>query len=83
MAQVPGVTSVHDLHIWTLSSGRIALSAHVDLRKLAAWPEILAATRHLLHERFDIDHVTLQPEVLLPPRGEGTVVAIRPRGQGQ
>jgi cobalt-zinc-cadmium efflux system protein len=77
MAQVAGVASVHDLHIWTLSSGRVALSAHVDLADLATWPAVLAELRNLLHERFDIGHVTLQPEVLLPPRGGSTVVPIR------
>lgn len=83
MAQVAGVSSVHDLHIWTLSSGRIALSAHVDLADLAGWPAILAELRNLLHERFDIGHVTLQPEVLLPPRGGVTVVPIRAREDRQ
>jgi cobalt-zinc-cadmium efflux system protein len=78
MAGVAGVTSVHDLHIWTLSSGQTALSAHVDMGNLSAWPAVLAATRTLLHDRFDIDHVTLQPEVMLPPR-EGVVVSIQPR----
>lgn len=79
MAQVGGVTSVHDLHIWVLSSGQTALSAHVDMNDLAQWPAVLAALRGMLHERFDIDHVTLQPEVLLPPRGEGPFVSIHPR----
>lgn len=82
MAQVSGVTSVHDLHIWTLSSGQTALSAHIDMNDLSAWPTVLAATRAMLHERFDIDHVTLQPEVMLPAR-EGIVVAIRPQEQRQ
>ena len=76
MAGVSGVSGVHDLHIWTLSSGQTALSAHVDMGGLAAWPTVLAAMRNMLHERFDIDHVTLQPEVMLPPRGEGTFVKI-------
>jgi len=83
MAQVAGVSSVHDLHIWTLSSGRIALSAHVDLPDLGSWPGILAETRHLLHERFDIDHVTLQPEILLPARSGATVVSIQPHEHQQ
>jgi cobalt-zinc-cadmium efflux system protein len=62
MAGVEGVRSVHDLHIWTLSSGMVALSAHVLVDDLLGWPRVLAAVRHLLHERFGIDHVTLQPE---------------------
>lgn len=83
MAQVSGVSSVHDLHIWMLSSGRIALSAHVDVAELNVWPGILAEIRHLLHERFDIGHVTLQPEVLLPPRSGATIVHIRPQERAQ
>ena len=58
----PRVQSVHDLHIWSLSSGRAALSAHVVLDDMANWEAVLSAMHRLLHERFGIDHVTLQPE---------------------
>ncbi len=61
LAAVPGVRSVHDLHIWTLSSNRIALSAHLLVEVLDQWPDVLATARHeLLHQ--GISHVTLQPE---------------------
>jgi cobalt-zinc-cadmium efflux system protein len=63
MAEQSSVNSVHDLHIWTLSSGKVALSAHIVLNDLNNWPEILDGMRHMLHDHFDIDHVTLQPEV--------------------
>jgi len=63
MAGVADVKSIHDLHIWTLSSGMVALSAHVVLSDLAQWHEILVALRNLLHDRYAIDHVTLQPEL--------------------
>ena len=63
MAGVPGVRSVHDLHIWSLDSRRAALSAHIVLSDAQHWPAILEAERHLLHERFGIDHITLQPEL--------------------
>jgi len=56
------VQSVHDLHIWSLSSGVVALSAHVVIDDMSHWDDILRGLRHLLHERFGIDHVTLQPE---------------------
>jgi cobalt-zinc-cadmium efflux system protein len=62
MSAIAGVVSVHDLHIWTLSSGKIALSAHLDVETPAAWPQILMQERQLLGERFTIGHVTLQPE---------------------
>ncbi|MES1992516.1 MAG: cation diffusion facilitator family transporter [Pseudomonadota bacterium] len=62
MAAVPGVRGIHDLHIWTLSSGHVALSAHVDLDTLEEWSSLLGGLRQLLAERFEIHHVTLQPE---------------------
>jgi cobalt-zinc-cadmium efflux system protein len=58
----PRVRSVHDLHIWNLSSGVVALSAHVVIADMAHWQEILHGLSQLLRERFRIEHVTLQPE---------------------
>lgn len=65
LARHEAVESVHDLHIWTLSGSRVALSAHVVLRDLARWAKTLEDLQGLLRERFGIEHVTLQPE---PPR---------------
>lgn len=62
LARVPSVQGVHDLHIWNISSGQIALSAHVEIRELSHWPQVLDNSRRLLLERFGIEHVTLQPE---------------------
>ncbi len=62
MAATPGVRSVHDLHIWSLSSAQVALSAHVVVKNMDEWPKILTDLRHTLHERFHIGHVTVQPE---------------------
>ncbi len=64
LAEVPGVLSVHDLHIWMLSSGVPALSAHVVMGDLLDWPKVLGEMRVLLVERYHIDHVTLQPETM-------------------
>jgi len=61
LAAVPGVSSVHDLHVWTLSSNRIALSAHLLVESFSQWPDVLASARHVLHHQ-GIEHVTLQPE---------------------
>ncbi|MEZ5615958.1 MAG: cation diffusion facilitator family transporter [Rhodocyclaceae bacterium] len=66
MAAVEGVESVHDLHIWSLSSRQAALSAHIVVRDLAAWPRILADLRERLRDDFDIGHATLQPELSRP-----------------
>jgi cobalt-zinc-cadmium efflux system protein len=62
MAGVEGVVSVHDLHVWLLSGSRTALSAHVVVRSMAHWDRVLAELQARLHEKFGIDHVTLQPE---------------------
>ncbi|NKI35334.1 cation transporter [Wenzhouxiangella sp. XN79A] len=56
------VVDVHDLHIWQISSERIALSAHVVVHDLARWPVLLARTNAMLLDRFAIDHPTLQVE---------------------
>lgn len=71
IAHVPHVASVHDLHIWTLSSGSVALSAHLVLHDLHHWQEVLNGAVTMLRDRFHITHVTLQPEcstfVVQPP----------------
>lgn len=59
---LPQVQAVHSVHIWALSSEITALSAHVVVTDMLAWREVLDDMRQLLHERFAIDHVTLQPE---------------------
>ena len=61
LASVPGVNSVHDLHVWTLSSNRVALSAHLLVDSFAQWPEVLTSALHVLHHQ-GIEHATLQPE---------------------
>ena len=63
LAALDGVARVHDLHVWTLSSGSVALSAHLEIRRLDDWPAILDAARHAMDARHGIRHVTLQPEV--------------------
>ncbi|MEW9900061.1 cation diffusion facilitator family transporter [Chitinivorax sp. PXF-14] len=62
IAVIPGVQSAHDLHVWSLSSGKVALSAHLTLNSLEQWPRILPQARLMLKQRFAIEHVTLQPE---------------------
>ncbi len=80
LAEVPGTISVHDLHIWTLSSGTLALSAHVVIDDLDQWGGLLSAMQDLLRTRFDIDHVTLQPETLDAELIRGRpVIPIHPR----
>ncbi|HET7314473.1 cation diffusion facilitator family transporter [Salinisphaera sp.] len=69
LADVEGVRSVHDLHIWSLSSTQRALAAHVEIARLADWENILPRLQQLLADRFSIDHTTLQPEDSATARG--------------
>lgn len=62
LAAVPGVASVHDLHIWSVRSDLPVLTAHLVIPDLAAWEEILERSHALLKHDFGITHVTLQPE---------------------
>lgn len=59
---VPGVESVHDLHIWAVSSGKASLTAHVVNATPAAWPGVLEVVREKLAHDFNIHHVTVQIE---------------------
>lgn len=62
LIQLEGVRAVHDLHVWTISSGQAALSAHVELDNLTRWPTLLESARRMLQSQFGVAHVTLQPE---------------------
>lgn len=62
LATVPGVASVHDLHIWSVTSEQIMLTAHLVVRDLREWETVLEVCHTLLTERFGIQHATLQPE---------------------
>jgi len=60
---VPGAIEVHDLHVWSLTAGRYALSAHAVLEDSTANDRILGDMTERLAQRFDIEHVTIQLEV--------------------
>ena len=60
--ETAGVEDVHDLHIWTITSGREALSAHVIHVGGISPPELLSELRNKLHTRFGVDHLTIQME---------------------
>lgn len=62
--KAPGVDNVHDLHIWTITSGMEALSAHVIHGKEIRQVELLKELRTTLHDRFGIDHLTIQMETV-------------------
>lgn len=62
MATTPGVESVHDLHVWSITSGMVSLSAHVCVTDDTSNAAILKQLRTMLHDRFGIDHMTIQVE---------------------
>jgi cobalt-zinc-cadmium efflux system protein len=61
---LPGVNDIHDVHIWTITSGIYALSAHVSIddRMVSESGDIVARIHAVLAEKFEITHVTLQLE---------------------
>jgi cobalt-zinc-cadmium efflux system protein len=69
MVHHPGVVEAHDLHVWTVTDGFPALSAHVLVQPGADCHRIRLELEHLLHESFGIDHTTLQVEHVGSARG--------------
>ena len=76
MAGHAGVTEVHDLHIWEVTSGFPALSAHVLVGRDTDCHEVRRALEELLHAEFAIEHTTLQVE---HEGGELLEIEVRPR----
>jgi cobalt-zinc-cadmium efflux system protein len=64
MSKVVGVSEVHDLHVWTVSPGYIALSAHItiDDQILSQTADLMSALKKTLNEKFEIQHTTIQFE---------------------
>jgi cobalt-zinc-cadmium efflux system protein len=62
MLEVPGVLAVHDLHVWTVTSGVIAMSGHAVVPELAAHPDALVGLKGAL-TRMGIGHATIQLEI--------------------
>lgn len=62
LASLPGVASVHDLHIWTVTDGIESASAHVVVAKDADWHDVLDRGRTVLAEEYGVTHATIQVE---------------------
>lgn len=62
LAMLPGVGEVHDVHVWTLTSGMEVASAHLTVGPDCDQSEILAAARELLADDYQLEHATLQVE---------------------
>ena len=75
LASHPGVSEVHDLHVWEVTSGFTALSAHVLVPAGADCHARRAELERLLSERFGLEHTTLQVE----HESEGGLLDIKPR----
>ena len=63
--KLPKVSKLHHVHIWNLSDDELHLEAHLDLKEDISTTEfnsLLSKIENLLHEKFDINHVTIQPE---------------------
>ena len=62
LGELAGVTAVHDLHVWPLSATETALTAHLVAPGVVDNGPLLQAARQMLHDRFHIEHCTLQIE---------------------
>ena len=70
IAGIPGVVSVHDLHVWVMSPGYSAISAHLKINSHRSWPVILEEIRKNVKDRFGIDHMAFQPEWEMTSKAE-------------
>jgi cobalt-zinc-cadmium efflux system protein len=62
LGQLDGVEAVHDLHVWPLSTTETAITAHLVAPDIEKADNLLRAARAMLHDRFGIEHCTLQVE---------------------
>ena len=60
LEMLPGVARVHDLHVWAMGTSQVALTAHLVMPDGDADDAFLQQASELLHDRFGIEHVTLQ-----------------------
>ncbi len=63
LTSIEGVREVHDLHVWSVTSGRDVVSAHVTTALEIDREAVMAAVQRCLRERFDLRHSTIQFDV--------------------
>ena len=59
---LPGVTAVHDLHVWTITSGIDSMSCHLVIADMARSREVLAAAQAAMRDTYGLHHTTIQIE---------------------
>lgn len=62
LSQIAGVSAVHDLHVWTVTSGFDAMSCHLVVADMSTTRDVLRAARRVMKDDFKIEHVTIQIE---------------------
>lgn len=62
LINIPGVSALHDLHVWTITSGFPALSCHLVVENNADRDKVLMDANHILTEHFSVKHATIQIE---------------------
>ena len=78
IASIPGVNSVHDLHVWSLGSESHALSCHISIQDIppSESEQILRQVQECLRSSFKIDHTTIQFEHVVCEVAHGCVVVV-------
>jgi cobalt-zinc-cadmium efflux system protein len=64
---VPGVLEVHDLHVWTITSGFVSLSAHLKIPRGRDIQEVIRRAQLAVSSKFQVSHATFQPEIAEEP----------------
>jgi divalent metal cation (Fe/Co/Zn/Cd) transporter len=67
LSEVPGVVKVHDLHVWTITSGFVSLSAHLKISGGQNVQGIIRQAHLVVSSRFNVFHSTFQPEIAEDP----------------
>jgi cobalt-zinc-cadmium efflux system protein len=67
LTEIEGVAGIHDLHVWTITSGYPALAVHVTCGDGESREMLMARVNRVLRERYGIEHTTIQIEPAIPP----------------
>jgi len=62
LTAIPGVLCVHDVHVWTVTSGMLAMSGHIEIDDRADYNRVMVAAHEIVRDRYGIGHCTLQLE---------------------